>query len=173
MNPRGSYPPYALSRGASSASLSTSPCCSKSLLFCFFRRPRRQSPSLAGKAAYAIKNGGEGGIRTHGFLRIAGFQDRCLRPARPPLHQTAKIILSHRVALCQSNIPIKYALSYKYAQKKHAARPIPNERNRCAPRLNSSQSEAFSRGNRRSRSRGRPQSTRAAHAAKPRTATRS
>ena len=25
-------------------------------------------------------NGGEGGIRTHGDLRLGGFQDRCIRP---------------------------------------------------------------------------------------------
>ena len=30
--------------------------------------------------------GGESGIRTHGEFPHAGFQDRCLRPARPSLH---------------------------------------------------------------------------------------
>ena len=31
------------------------------------------------------KNGGESGIRTHGPLRVGGFQDRCLKPTRPSL----------------------------------------------------------------------------------------
>ena len=31
--------------------------------------------------------GGEGGIRTHGRSPFAGFQDRCFRPAQPPLQK--------------------------------------------------------------------------------------
>ena len=31
-------------------------------------------------AYYSLKNGGESGIRTHGCLHIAGFQDRFLKP---------------------------------------------------------------------------------------------
>ena len=32
------------------------------------------------KYIYGLKNGGESGIRTHGCSRIAGFQDRFLKP---------------------------------------------------------------------------------------------
>ena len=37
-----------------------------------------------------IKFGGEGGIRTHGRLPYAGFQDRYFRPAQSPLLKAAQ-----------------------------------------------------------------------------------
>ena len=54
-------PTYTLSRGASSANLSTSPY---------------------SRTEYSVmQNGGESGIRTHGSLtRVTGFQDRLLKP---------------------------------------------------------------------------------------------
>ena len=63
MNSRAGYPTYTLSRGASSANLSTSPNNLK-ILYCYGRG---------------------GGIRTHVGLHPNGFQDRPVVTASVPL----------------------------------------------------------------------------------------
>ena len=64
--------------------------------------------------SYIKKYGGEGGIRTHGRLPYAGFQDRYFRPAQSPL-QIAQNGLLHRSEAAQytarkSNFPVIISL---------------------------------------------------------------
>ena len=47
----------------------------------FFFSHKQKSPSSSGKGFFALKKkNGEGEIRTHGPLRVNGFQDRRFRP---------------------------------------------------------------------------------------------
>ena len=79
LNPRDGFPPYSLSRGAPSAT---------------WVLLRAES-----NIDLEQKCGGESGIRTHGCLRIAGFQDRFLQPlghlSTSDLRSSAKVIIPY------------------------------------------------------------------------------
>ena len=51
--------------------------------------------------------GGEGGIRTHGRLPYAGFQDRYFRPAQSPLLKAAQYTVR------KSNFPVIIGLEIR------------------------------------------------------------
>ena len=70
LNPRASFPTYTLSRGASSANLSTSP--QKKIAHIFLMLP---SKSICMRTPYEVLSGGESGIRTHGRSHVTGFQE--------------------------------------------------------------------------------------------------
>ena len=74
MNPRAGFPTYTLSRGASSANLSTSPCRINIIKYEIYRR-----------------FGGEGEIRTHGALASLVFKTSSLN--RSDTSPTERIIV--------------------------------------------------------------------------------
>ena len=60
--------------------------------FRFFIQARVIKSFIINIFSNTYKNGGEGGIRTHGRLQTyANFQDWCHKPTRPPLRITATI----------------------------------------------------------------------------------
>ena len=83
MNPRDGYPPYALSRGASSANLSKSP----DEVWYYYEKMRSETAVLK-------RYGGEGGIRTHGSCESLVFKTSSLNHSdtSPYLRATSDII---------------------------------------------------------------------------------
>ena len=83
LNPRDGYPPYALSRGASSANLSKSP----DEVWYYYEKMRSETAVLK-------RYGGEGGIRTHGSCESLVFKTSSLNHSdtSPYLRATSDII---------------------------------------------------------------------------------
>ena len=50
--------------------------------------------------------GGKGGIRTHGLLRVAGFQDRFLQPLGHLSTNRRLVIVAHLPGGCQDVLPV-------------------------------------------------------------------
>ena len=88
MNSRAGFPTYALSRGASSANLSTSPNYSRSY-----------KKYIKARNRFFVLVGGEGGIRTHAPFRTNGFQDRLVMTTSIPLHESQQLLYHHKTVL--------------------------------------------------------------------------